>query len=215
MFRFCLLLSLLATPLVADPSGLVRVIDGDTFEVGGAKVRLYAIDAPERDQLCNAPGAPGRECGAWVTAEVRARFDGRDADCETVDRDRYGRIVARCRIGGADVGQALVSEGLAFAYRRYGMDYDLDEKAAAVAGRGLHAASVQTPADWRAIRRSAPAEAAPAGCAIKGNISGSGRIYHMPGQADYAATRIDEGRGERWFCSEDAARAAGWRRAKR
>jgi hypothetical protein len=53
-------------------------------------------------------------------------------------------------------------------------------------------------------------------CAIKGNIGGSGKqIYHLPGQADYDATRINTGKGERWFCSEAEARAAGFRRAKR
>jgi hypothetical protein len=55
-----------------------------------------------------------------------------------------------------------------------------------------------------------------AGCNIKGNISLSGeRIYHVPGQEYYPATRIDWLRGERWFCSEAAARKAGWRRARR
>ena len=57
----------------------------------------------------------------------------------------------------------------------------------------------------------------PAGaCCIKGNVSCSGeRIYHVPGQEHYERTRISEGQGERWFCTESEARAAGWRRAKR
>ena len=52
-------------------------------------------------------------------------------------------------------------------------------------------------------------------CPIKGNISYNGgqRIYHVPGQHYYAETVIDSSRGERWFCSEGEARAAGWRRA--
>jgi endonuclease YncB( thermonuclease family) len=50
------------------------------------------------------------------------------------------------------------------------------------------------------------------GCAIKGNISKHGeRIYHVPGSEWYDATRIDPHKGERWFCSEDEARSAGWR----
>jgi hypothetical protein len=66
------------------------------------------------------------------------------------------------------------------------------------------------------VRQSAaPAAPAPGGCAIKGNISGSGRIYHLPGQENYDATGINEARGERWFCSEAEAQAAGWRRARR
>ena len=52
-------------------------------------------------------------------------------------------------------------------------------------------------------------------CNIKGNISISGeRIYHMPGQKYYSETRINTRSGERWFCSEDEARAAGWRKSK-
>jgi hypothetical protein len=54
------------------------------------------------------------------------------------------------------------------------------------------------------------------GCKIKGNISRNGeRIYHVPGMRDYERTRINERAGERWFCTEDEARAAGWRRVWR
>lgn len=53
-------------------------------------------------------------------------------------------------------------------------------------------------------------------CRIKANTTRSGqRIYHLPGTSAYALTRIDERRGERWFCTEDEARAAGWRAAAR
>jgi endonuclease YncB( thermonuclease family) len=51
----------------------------------------------------------------------------------------------------------------------------------------------------------------PGTCAIKGNISRNGRIYHLPNSASYARTTIDESKGERWFCSEREAQAAGWR----
>ncbi|MCM2472767.1 hypothetical protein HGO38_04650 [Rhizobium sp. CG5] len=55
------------------------------------------------------------------------------------------------------------------------------------------------------------------GCTIKGNISiNSGRrIFHVPGQEDYSATIIRTEYGERWFCSEQEAREAGWRKASR
>lgn len=58
-------------------------------------------------------------------------------------------------------------------------------------------------------------EALAMGCGIKGNISlNTGeKIYHMPGQTDYDDTRIRLDRGERWFCSEADAVAAGWRKA--
>jgi endonuclease YncB( thermonuclease family) len=62
------------------------------------------------------------------------------------------------------------------------------------------------------VPHSTPAPVQGAGCRIKGNIGSSGnRIYHVPGSSSYNATRIDTAKGERWFCSEAEARAAGWR----
>ncbi len=223
---YALVLPFLLLPLAAvagaDLSGRVRVVDADTWEVGRVRVRLFGIDAPELDQTCRWPDGREWACGRWASDEARRRFGGRRAECEAVDIDRYGRVVARCLVDGRDAGRELVAEGIAFAYRRYSMDYDLDEKGAAINGRGLHGAQVQSPAEFRRARRAArraagrPDPAAPGGCVIKGNISSSGaRIYHLPGQENYAATRIDPRRGERWFCSESEARAAGWRRARR
>jgi hypothetical protein len=54
------------------------------------------------------------------------------------------------------------------------------------------------------------------GCGIKGNISyrTGEHIYHVPGQKYYWATRINPFNGERWFCTEENARAAGWRKSR-
>jgi hypothetical protein len=67
------------------------------------------------------------------------------------------------------------------------------------------------------VPRSHAAVHVPQHCDIKGNISiNTGeRIYHVPGQKYYAATRISPQYGERWFCSEAEAQAAGWRKARR
>lgn len=60
-----------------------------------------------------------------------------------------------------------------------------------------------------------PVAAVPSGpCRIKGNISDSGKIYHVPGSPWYERTEINESKGERWFCTEEQARAAGWRPPK-
>ena len=237
-------LLLVAQTAYADPSGTIRVIDDDTFEVGDTKVRLHAIDAPETDQMCGDANSPAWACGAWVKAETRALFHGKHATCRATDTDRYGRTVAKCTVNGEDVGTRLVGDGLAFAYRRYGMDYDLTEKGASVNGRGLHATGVVSPAAFRSAKRAKarpvqvrndtsaktvtvnsgtskrkswlPKALNPA-CNIKGNISRNGgtRIYHVPGQEYYDATRISLKKGERWFCSEAEARAAGWRKARK
>jgi endonuclease YncB( thermonuclease family) len=199
--------------------GPVRVVDGDTLDMGGTRVRLFGIDAPELGQNCTNPDGAAWDCGTWVANQLRARVATRQVRCERVDIDRYGRTVATCEVAGQDLGRMLVAGGLALAYRKYSMAYDLDEKRAVIAGRGLHAHRFDRPAEHRSAARAARAAqtAAPdPDCAIKGNISRSGaRIHHLPGQADYARTVIRTDQGERWFCSEAAARAAGWRRARR
>ncbi|MEX0281376.1 MAG: thermonuclease family protein, partial [Arenibacterium sp.] len=138
MLRFCALFVLILFPLAAtaNPVGTIRVIDGDTWQVGETRVRLFGIDAMERDQECTRSDQSRWACGRWTTKKVRALFEGREATCRKVTVDRYGRVVARCFVKGRDVGRLLVQEGLALAYRKYSMDYDLDEKRAHVAGVG-------------------------------------------------------------------------------
>jgi endonuclease YncB( thermonuclease family) len=216
LFALCLLVASMA--MAQSPSGQIRVIDGDTFDIGGVRVRLYGIDAPEASQTCEDARGRAWNCGAWISREVRARYQGKTARCDAVTRDRYDRIVARCTVQGQDMGAALVGEGLAFAYRRYAMDYDLIEKQAATADRGIWAMGMQTPADYRQQRQAAPAapQQVAGECNLKGNISAKGeRIYHSPGQEHYDRTRINTAAGERWFCSAAEAEAAGWRPARR
>lgn len=113
-----------ATGLPTMLSGHARVVDGDTFVVSGERVRLYAVDAPEMAQVCVGTGGrfkcgvAARERALDVVAEV-----GDVLDCAVERRDRYGRLVGVCRAGGIDVAGVLVDEGLAFAYRAYGMMY--------------------------------------------------------------------------------------------
>ncbi len=227
MLRYVAPLLLLIAALAALPAvtgtgrvaGIVRVIDGDTLDVGGTRVRLYGIDAVEVAQTCKTEQGKVWPCGEWVRTEVQRAYDGARATCTPLDTDRYGRMVARCTVAGDDIGAALVAGGLATAYRRYSTDYVAQETAAAVADRGLWAMQAQTPEAFRhaapAPLLSGPVVTASASCAIKGNISSKGeRIYHVPGQRYYDKTRIEPGKGERWFCTAAEARAAGWRASK-
>ena len=208
----------------ADLSGRARVIDGDTIDVGTVRVRLHGVDAPESAQSCLAAGERW-PCGQRATQALVGRIGGRTVDCSERDRDRYGRIVAVCRHGGRDVNAWLAGQGWALAYRRYSWAYVNEESSAKAARRGIWRGQFVAPWDWRrgerlsSSRRGAhqTADGAPGSCRTKGNISyDSGkRIYHVPGDRDYALTKISPARGERWFCSEAEARAAGWRRAGR
>lgn len=198
------------------PAGRVRVVDGDTLAVGGVKVRLHGIDAPELDQICGAPGGGVWACGEWAAARLQTLAGGRNAVCTMRDIDRYGRVVATCAVGGSDLGATLVRDGAALAYRRYSTAYVAEEALAVKARLGIWSGDLVAPEQARRMGRPEVSDAAaPEGCRIKGNVSASGRIYHLPGQEFYDRTRISPERGERWFCDEAEARAAGWRRARR
>jgi hypothetical protein len=140
-------------------------------------------------------------------------------------------MVAVCSNGTVDLGSAMVSAGLALAYRQYGNDYVEEETSAHAARRGVWAGEFTPPWEYRQAQRGASENARPrqdsapvppprssspppsgVGCAIKGNINRAGeRIYHVPGSSSYEETIIDPSRGERMFCTEQEARAAGWR----
>ena len=192
-------------------SGSARVIDGDTLEVRGERVRLYSIDAPESAQSCRSGGAPW-SCGHAATQALANRIGGRQVVCKGRGRDNYRRVLVECSVEGQDLGAWMVTEGWAFAYTRYSRAHTARESRARAAKRGVWRGEVTAPWDWRQGKRlEADGE-----CNIKGNISRSGnRTYHVPGGKYYARTRINTANGERWFCSESDARAAGWRRSRR
>ncbi len=214
MARAILILVLLLAPIVAsaDIRGLIRVIDGDTFDVAGMRIRLQGIDAPETGQSCTTEQGPVFDCGSWVTRAVRGMLRSQTGICVALDTDRYNRTVASCTVNGADLGETLVSKGLAFAYPQYSDRYVTTELIARAADTGLWSFATQTPAVFR-ITRIAGRNAPDPACAIKGNISANGHIFHEVGSPAYARTGIDETKGERWFCSPRAALAAGWRPA--
>jgi endonuclease YncB( thermonuclease family) len=220
-------------PTVSDErggelSGTASVIDGDTIEVDGEHVRLHGIDAPEANQTCDLDGTAWR-CGQASANALALHIGRHPVICSPRTRDRYGRVVAACGLGGADIAAWMAREGWALAYRRYTDEYVADERAARAARRGIWRSTFVPPWEWRARRRarggtvvppqtpspSTSSDDHPQGCDVKGNINRKGQhIYHLPGSRSYSTTSIDPGRGERWFCSEAEAQAAGWRRAR-
>lgn len=210
----------LAAAAPALVAGSARVVDGDTFSVGPERVHLWGVDAPEGRQVCQNAQGQGYACGDVARDQLVGLIGGRAVRCEVRDRDPYGRAVSRCLAGSTDLGEAMVRAGWPVDYVQFSRGaYAAAETEARRARRGLWGGRFETPSTWRADARQArPAPAAPtqSGCVIKGNINAKGRrIFHVPGQQDYAATRIDTSKGERWFCSADEARAAGWVAAAR
>ncbi len=207
-------------------SGVVTaVVDGDTFkvEVNGQveTVRIIGIDTPETvhpEKLVECFGLEAsRHAKTLLSLQtVAIRFDpvvGKE--------DRYGRWLVYATLpDGRDFGEVMIRDGYAYEYTydgAYAMQatYRAAEAAAQAAAVGLWGEA--------ACERGMPAAAAQpnlsnvsleTGCLIKGNINADGeRIYHQPGQRHYEKTVIDEQSGEQWFCSIEAATAAGWRAA--
>lgn len=204
--------------------GVARVVDGDTLVVAETRVRLRAVDAPERSQSCTDARGELRLAGEDARLALTAKIASQELLCVTHGHDAHGRAVATCAMGAEDLGAWLVRSGYAFAYRSFGIEYVAVEDEARAARRGLWAGRCEPPWEWRRLHRreessasAPPASSAPPHpeCAIKGNVSARGeRIYHLRSSRTYAATRIDESRGERWFCTEAEARAAGFRAAR-
>jgi endonuclease YncB( thermonuclease family) len=201
-------------------TGAARVIDGDTLALGDVKIRLHGIDAPEISQVCNDMHGGAWTCGQWSKAALERLASG-FVTCVQKDIDRYDRVVGVCFAEDTDVNAAMVAKGAAFAYVKYARDYVPQETQARRLATGMWRSGAQAPSEYRAdkrasaqVRQAAVEIPNPKGCAIKGNISKSGRLYHVPGSRWYDGTRINLAQGEQWFCSEQDAKAAGWRAAR-
>ncbi len=90
------------------------MIDGDTVEIRGWRIRLHGIDAPESRQLCRRNGKPW-QCGKDAANALARKIARRPVRCEDLGRDRYDRIIGRCTVADGDLGAWMVSQGLALA----------------------------------------------------------------------------------------------------
>jgi endonuclease YncB( thermonuclease family) len=226
---------LTAAPATANIlTGPATVIDGDTIDMTGTRIRLIGIDAPESAQQCRRDGAAW-DCGKDAAAALHEILATGPLECTAQGTDRFGHTLATCRTALFDLSHEMLRRGLAVPF---GEDAPYEYAEARDLARqlrfGLWAGEFDEPAAWRAANPQAllqpqrvAADDAPArralerslrerrytnalGCAIKGNHSRYGDyIYHLPGQRYYDGTRP-----ERLFCTESEAMAAGFRRSK-
>ena len=116
-------------------AGVASVIDGDTIEIGGQRIRLFNIDGPESSQLCVQPTGERWRCGQQASFAL--------AD-----------LIAVCFKGIPDLNRWMVANGCAVVYRRYSEYYVVDEDAARQSHANILSDDFDMPWDWRCRRRS-------------------------------------------------------------
>ncbi|WP_051113029.1 thermonuclease family protein [Bradyrhizobium sp. WSM4349] len=163
-----LIIAILSSVALADDFvGQASVIDGDTLEIHGVRIRLWGIDAPESSQLCRGDDSLQYRCGAQAANDLNA-FIGRSAvNCVPVSLDPYGRTVATCSVAGKDLGGWLVRNGLALDWPQYSKGrYHEAQREVERAGRGLWKGSYVEPWLYRACIR---ASGKPSACSDDAN----------------------------------------------
>lgn len=195
-------------------SGLATIVDGDTIDIDGTRIRLHGIDAPEVGQKCKDEIGKEWPCGK-VAVRVLAQFaENKQVNCKVHKLGSYGRPIATCYEGKTNLNAAMIEKCMAWAFLKYSTDYwDLEHRTNTTRC-GIWSGVNERPWKYRERRWQVAEQEAPNGCPIKGNISGAGQIYHAPWSPWYSKTSINLARGERWFCSEKDAVAAGWRAPK-
>jgi endonuclease YncB( thermonuclease family) len=133
------------TPLI----GRAVVVDGDSIEIAGARIRLDGIDAPELDQPCTDARGQRWSCGRTAAQELRSHIAGREVRCTPSRTDRFHRSVAVCSLpDGSDLNAWIVHQGWALAYGR-ASSYSSQQQEAQAARRGVWAGTFVLPWEWR------------------------------------------------------------------
>lgn len=201
-----------AVTRLQDLKGRGAALTGDLIKISGTTVKLSGIEAPERDQRCNGPNNSSWRCGQASRDALSRAIRVQPLICKQGATDEGGYRLATCTAGGKDVAEQMVRGGHVFASTGFFATYGSAESDARSQRAGLwQDEHVQRPSEYRARRWEEAKQTAPEGCPIKGSISRGSRTYVLPWSSTYEKVRVRESRGERWFCSEQEARAAGWR----
>jgi endonuclease YncB( thermonuclease family) len=227
-----------ATPVLAANA---IVHDGDTIQLGDVTYRLDGIDAPELDQICIDDHADAWSCGVDSRDQLVKLINGRAVHCDDLGTDKTSkkRHVGVCTVEGetASLNRQLVRQGLAISVEPVVKVHTRDDAAGAKVDKvGLWKGCFVAPQEFRIGKKDGPLMggscradrdkeiravlfpqdlAQPPACVIKGKfaararVTGNVGIYHLQGCRSYAGLT----RPDRWFCSEDDAQAAGFRRA--
>jgi endonuclease YncB( thermonuclease family) len=226
--------TLFVTMIIADNLANAYAEDADSMTLDGRTYRLDGIDAPEIDQTRIDGEGETYPCGR-VAVQVRKEFiAGRTIHCDDLGPDpAYSSWrIGQCSVGEIELNRWLVKEGWAINFEPYARGrFKGEEDGARVDHLGIWEGCFVAPRDFRRQNKrtpqllgsSCPPDAReklfaaevpmPPGCETKGKYALRAwphwSIFHVPGCGSYGRTR----KPDRWFCSEEEARAAGFRRS--
>lgn len=132
--------------------GRAFIIDGDTLDINGTRIRFNGLDAPEISQSCRVRGTVSR-CGRLASMALANKIGNRPVTCEPQSRDHYNRVVAVCRVGGEDLNAWMVAKGWAMVNRQYPSDYIQQESEASASKLGIWQGDFVAPWEWRRGKR--------------------------------------------------------------
>ena len=200
---------------VDELTGRASAAAGGLLRVAGTVVRLKGIEAPEARQSCSKSTGRHWPCGQAATDGLNRLVRGKTIACSLSGTDDDGHPLAACATGKIDIAGEMVRLGYVFAETGILRSFASEEDAAKIAKTGLWQGEAERPSEWRQRLWEEAKRTAPDGCPIKGLVKGAGRIYAMPWSNDYASGKVRTVKGERWFCSEQEARAAGFKLSER
>lgn len=147
-------MSAISGPAGADTlTGQASVIDGDTLDIHGERIRMAGIDAPESRQACIDSMNQQYRCGQVAALALAGHIGRAVVTCEGSERDRYGRLIGTCSAEGENLSAWMVTQGLAVAYRQYSTAYVPQEELAKAGQIGLWQGVFQMPWEWRKAHR--------------------------------------------------------------
>jgi endonuclease YncB( thermonuclease family) len=147
VISFALLLN--SAVVASEVSGRASVIDGDTIEIHGQRIRLYGIEAPESSQHCKAETGKLWRCGQRAALSPSDYIGENTVSCQAKDKDRYGRTIAVCYKGKQDLNGWLVQNGWALAYGKDSRDYVDEEGLARKTRQNIWSGDFTQPWEWR------------------------------------------------------------------
>ena len=146
-----ILLNLNVKVIASEIYGLAVITDGDTIKIFNNKIRLYGIDAPEKNQNCTKD-TKEYNCGKVSTKALTKKIKKNMVKCSIQkNKDRYNRFIGVCFVKQEDLNKWMVRNGHAFAYRRYSKNYILDEEFAKKNKLGMWSGTFLKPEIWRKL----------------------------------------------------------------